>query len=334
MEPSTNSAHREAAEPTATGGAAASANEDIQALPTMPAAEAPPAPIPVVEPAPGIVGLEPPASSPVTILWQQVRDFAARRRASYVDPAIGAAEFAEDGNATSTGAPRANRFVLLAASITLAAGLGAAAGAAGFAGAAKLLGSAESTPSPGALLQRSDLAAETKALKESIAQMRTNIRTLTDSVAGLGKGIDASGKVTGAAIAKLHDQSAKLQDGLERLQRAQPDIVASRAPKLLEPPDRGAAVSAGRAAAAPEVTGSIPAPNPRPAESVPPTRPNILGGWSLRRVYDGVALVDGRYGEIEIMAGDTVRGLGRIHEIKRQDGRWVVVTQRGLIVGK
>jgi hypothetical protein len=30
--------------------------------------------------------------------------------------------------------------------------------------------------------------------------------------------------------------------------------------------------------------------------------------------------------------GDLVPGLGRIQEIKRQDGRWVVVTSRGLVV--
>jgi hypothetical protein len=42
--------------------------------------------------------------------------------------------------------------------------------------------------------------------------------------------------------------------------------------------------------------------------------------------------VEGRYGVVEIAPGDLVPGLGRIQEIKRQDGRWVVVTSRGLII--
>jgi len=35
---------------------------------------------------------------------------------------------------------------------------------------------------------------------------------------------------------------------------------------------------------------------------------------------------------MEVEAGETVPGLGRIEAIRRQDGRWVVVTARGLVV--
>jgi len=53
----------------------------------------------------------------------------------------------------------------------------------------------------------------------------------------------------------------------------------------------------------------------------------------LRKVYSGeAALIEGRRGIVEIGPGDVVPGLGLIQEIRRQDGRWVVVTPRGLIV--
>jgi len=52
----------------------------------------------------------------------------------------------------------------------------------------------------------------------------------------------------------------------------------------------------------------------------------------VRRVYDGAALIEGRNGIIEVEPGSVVPGIGRIEAIKRQDGRWVVVTARGLIV--
>ena len=54
----------------------------------------------------------------------------------------------------------------------------------------------------------------------------------------------------------------------------------------------------------------------------------------LAAVGRDAALVEGRYGVVEIIPGDLVPGLGRIQEIKRQDGRWVVVTSRGLITSR
>ena len=55
-------------------------------------------------------------------------------------------------------------------------------------------------------------------------------------------------------------------------------------------------------------------------------------GWRLRDVANGGALIEGRGGIYEVYAGDPVPGLGRIDAIRRQDGRWVVITSKGLIV--
>jgi hypothetical protein len=35
---------------------------------------------------------------------------------------------------------------------------------------------------------------------------------------------------------------------------------------------------------------------------------------------------------VEVAPGDMLPGLGRIEAIRRQDGRWVVITSRGMIV--
>src|SRR2546425_495973 len=61
-------------------------------------------------------------------------------------------------------------------------------------------------------------------------------------------------------------------------------------------------------------------------------KPTIIEEYVVRRVYDGVALVEGRKGIIEVEPGTTLPGAGRVEEIRRQDGRWVVVTNKGLIV--
>jgi len=60
----------------------------------------------------------------------------------------------------------------------------------------------------------------------------------------------------------------------------------------------------------------------------------VLEGWSLRDVSRGGAVIEGKHGFYEVYAGDPVPGLGRVDAIRKQDGRWVVVTTKGLIVSR
>ena len=60
----------------------------------------------------------------------------------------------------------------------------------------------------------------------------------------------------------------------------------------------------------------------------------VVDGWALRDVGNGGALIEGRGGIYEVYAGDPVPGLGRVDAIRKQDGRWVVVTSKGLIVSR
>src|SRR5262244_3472349 len=78
-----------------------------------------------------------------------------------------------------------------------------------------------------------------------------------------------------------------------------------------------------------DVTGSV-----VPAASAlnQPAKPAAVEGWVVRDVYRGTALIEGRMGAIEVDQGDVVPGLGRVDAIRKQDGRWVVVTPKGLIM--
>ena len=76
-----------------------------------------------------------------------------------------------------------------------------------------------------------------------------------------------------------------------------------------------------------EATGSI-----TPPASATPNRLPVVDGWILRDVGEGAARVQGRLGVYEVYPGDPLPGLGRVDAIRQQDGRWVVVTSRGLIV--
>lgn len=138
-------------------------------------------------------------------------------------------------------------------------------------------------------------------------------------------------------------QFNKTSDRLEKVEKAQAEPAAKLA-KLSEAVDklRAAAPAAPvpvAAAPAKEVTGSIvpaaaAAPVPLPAPKPEVARLPTVEGWVLRDVDNGYALIEGRRGMFEVYAGDPIPGLGRVDAIRKQDGRWVVVTSKGLIVAR
>jgi hypothetical protein len=197
---------------------------------------------------------------------------------------------------------RPRRFALLAVCVALSAGLGALGGSLVVDGIGHLL-----APPPPAPAARADASEEIRALKDSVAQLRPNLKAIGDNVAAVRAGLNASFSSSTA-------QFAKIAEAIEKLERRQAERHVAAAP----PP-----------APAPEATGSI---APAPAAASKPASPGVVEGWVLRKAYRGAALVEGRYGIIEIEPGDHLPGVGRVEEIKRQDGHWVVVTARGLIV--
>jgi hypothetical protein len=65
----------------------------------------------------------------------------------------------------------------------------------------------------------------------------------------------------------------------------------------------------------------------REAKASPP----VLDNYVVRRVYNGMALVEGRRGMVEVEPGTNLPGAGQVEEIRRQGRQWVVVTTKGLI---
>ena len=136
-------------------------------------------------------------------------------------------------------------------------------------------------------------------------------------------------------------QFNRTSDRLDRLEKAQAEPAAklARLSETVEKLRAAAPVAPVPTAAAPvaakEATGSIaPAPTPADAPKLELARLPRVEGWVLRGVSNGVALIEGRRGIYEVYAGDPVPGAGRVDAIRRQDGRWVVVTSKGLIVGR
>ena len=141
-------------------------------------------------------------------------------------------------------------------------------------------------------------------------------------------------------------QFNKTSDRLDKVEKAQAEPAAKLAElsKTVDklratPPAAPAVVAAATPVAAREVTGTVTAPATTTAAPAAPPKPEVarlptVEGWVLRDVANGGALIEGRQGMYEVYAGDPVPGLGRIDAIRKQDGRWVVVTTKGLIVAR
>jgi hypothetical protein len=213
------------------------------------------------------------------------------------------------------------RLAALAAVVALAAVAGALGGAMATVGLQQFTGH-------DAALAANAVPAGNAAFDATVARIDADIGALKASVehtsklglAQFSKANDRLDKVEKAELEPLA-KLAKLSEQVEKLRATPPTPVAAAAPQP----------------APKDVTGSItpPAIGPRAADVKNEVgRLPTIEGWNLRDVANGGALIEGRQGIFEVYAGDLVPGLGRIDAVRRQDGHWVVVTSRGLVVAR
>jgi hypothetical protein len=222
--------------------------------------------------------------------------------------------------------PNATRLALVAALMAIAASFGAVGGSVGVAKFGPIFASA---PPPVAPVARDNVADEVKALKDTVAQLRATTKSLGDNLAALKGTVSTSN-------AAQNTQISKVSEVLDRIEKTQADLRKTAATTAATAPAHMASTTQATAATS-DVTGSVKQQQPVPmvlGEPPQNLKPPVVPGWVLRRVYDGAALIEGRDGIIEVETGTITPGLGRIEGIKRQDGRWVVVTSRGLVIGR
>jgi hypothetical protein len=187
------------------------------------------------------------------------------------------------------------------------------------------------------------------AVNGSQTSLEASLSRIDSDMQALKAGLDHTSKLG-------MTQFNKTSERLDKLERAQAEPTAKIA-RLSEAVDKLRAAPTtvpAVAAAAPvasfaskETTGSIgPTPAQQAAAKIDAKtdakadvktevgRLPTLEDWVLRDVAYGGALIDGHRGTYEVYAGDVIPGLGRVDAIRRQDGRWVVVTSRGLIVAR
>ncbi|HZD91077.1 MAG TPA: hypothetical protein VE224_13330, partial [Pseudolabrys sp.] len=79
---------------------------------------------------------------------------------------------------------------------------------------------------------------------------------------------------------------------------------------------------------------ATPVPMPRPAPRIAPvtSRPALIQGWRILRARGGIVDVEGRDGIYRVVPGAILPGLGPVRSVEQRDGRWMVVTPKGMIV--
>jgi hypothetical protein len=186
------------------------------------------------------------------------------------------------------------------------------------------------------------LADELRALKDTVARTDGEVARRLDEIAKDVARVEKDQK------AQIDALTARLAAAEQKLATASGAEAARTSSLDGSPGDPAASAPADTEAGGQEEAAAPPIPLPRPndlstaaaprapAEAVPPgarTNPQtpVLRSWVVRDVYGGVALLEGRYGVFEVVEGSVMPGGGVVESIRRAGGRWVVVTDRGII---
>ena len=143
-----------------------------------------------------------------------------------------------------------------------------------------------------------------KAMQHSIAQLNKEIATLKTN-------LDQATKAAHTQIAKISD----------RLERQTTEITGS--------------IAAPQTVPAQQESTSVPLP--RPAQRIAAADPApghvpVVRDWFIHDFRNGYVFVQG-HGEIfQVQIGAPLPGLGPVQSVRRQDGRWMVLTPKGMIV--
>lgn len=163
-----------------------------------------------------------------------------------------------------------------------------------------------------------------KTHQRAISELRANVdglKTKLDAEAEKARGSEAAVAALQKSLAEEKAQSQALHARLEKLQAAAQPAKPAEPPT---PPVRPAVDRTPTATIAPHAKVAAVKPAAAPA-------PKRYGAYILREVNDGLAIIEGAYGEQEVGPGDVLRGGVRVQSVEKRGGNWVVMTDRGYI---
>jgi hypothetical protein len=172
--------------------------------------------------------------------------------------------------------------------------------------------------------------AEIRNLRDTVAQLRRQVSGVSENLDGLRTAVDLSSKATNDRFGRFADNLDRIERvssastaKLDKLAQVQPPAPAPVPASVASQP-QGQAMPMMAQAPATEITGSVPPPATAPRK--------VIKGWSVRQAYEGIAILQGPDGVIEVVLGQQVPGLGRIDEIRNENGRLIVLSSAGAIM--
>src|SRR4051812_21284778 len=246
-----------------------------------------------------------------------------------------------EAKASEPAAPK-RRIAAMAAVVALAAVAGAIGGALATSGlgpgSATQVATAPRNIELEAAVARID--ADIVALKASVEQNAKLGVTQFNKTSDRLEKVEKAQFEPAAKLARLSDEVGKLR--ATHAAAAVPAPAPAVAPVAVAALAQVAAAAPATSVVPKDITGSVTPPAAAavlPAAAGTVAKPEVarlptVEGWVLRDVGHGGALIEGRRGIFEIYAGDSIPGVGRVDAIRKQDGRWVVVTSKGLIVSR
>ena len=191
----------------------------------------------------------------------------------------------------------------------------------------------------------SKTAAQVRVLQAGLDNVKSTLGTArseqTAALARLDGRIDKLG----------HEPSSKMQglvDRLGKLERSSVDPAPTASlPRATDTRTAEARLVEARPAEARSVDAkpvdAKPVPRPADLKTVDKgaeaklaagedaAKPQVLAAWVVRDVYQGVALIEGRRGTLEVVPGVSIPGAGVVKSIDRHGGGWTVTTTKGVV---
>ena len=180
-----------------------------------------------------------------------------------------------------------------------------------------------------------NLRASLEALRTTVVRDRTSSATPDESRAeihALSASIDNLKSSLAGTKTEQNATLAQLSVKLEKLQREEkpPQPILERKPERQQ-------LDTSTTASIPSVPAkAVPTPPSKPTtlasvepEAPPADKPQVISGWVVRDVYQGVALIEGHRGQMEVVPGVSIPGAGTVKSIERHNGAWTVTTSKG-----
>jgi len=177
------------------------------------------------------------------------------------------------------------------------------------------------------------LRARVDSLRSAMrAQSPETLRGLKADVDSLKASVEKTKAETEASIAQVTARLDHLQH--EEARSVKPMEKLSRNEKL-GPPAATAAIARPIPQHGTPVALATPLPKgqakPIGLAVEPKKKLRLLTDWVVRDVYEGVALIEGPYGALEVTRGETIPGAGMVEAIEHRGNGWVVITNRGML---